>query len=157
MPWTDDRVATLKQLWNDGESASAIAQTIGEVTRNAVIGKVHRLGLAGRATTARKPRTQRTLSLFPERAPSRRRSLPRARKSYRGRSVAREKRPLILPELGPPPDFAVTVQTLTALSCRWPIGDPKLPGFHFCGRFTAPACPYCSHHAGLAYQQGRRR
>jgi GcrA cell cycle regulator len=156
MPWTDDRVATLTKLWNDGESASAIAQTIGEVTRNAVIGKVHRLGLAGRATSSRKRSAARPLILFPVRAPSRRRCLPRAHNANQGRTSAVRKPPLLLPELDPPPDMPVTVQTLTAMSYRWPIGDPKAPGFHFCGRAKAPACPYCGHHAALAYQPGRR-
>jgi len=157
MSWTDDRVDTLKKLWNDGESASAIAHRLGDVTRNAVIGKVHRLGLAGRPTASRKPRGA-ALSLFPGRAPSRkRRSLARARTAYQSRRVARQNRPLVLPELGPPPNRPVTVQSLTAMSCRWPVGDPKAPGFHFCGRAKAPACPYCAHHAVLAYQPGRRR
>ncbi len=157
MPWTDDRIDALKKLWHDGHSASAIAQTIGEVTRNAVIGKVHRLGLAGRATTSRKRSAARNLPSYPGRAPARRRALPRARNAYQGRALAVKTRPPILPELGPPPDRPVTVQTLTAMSCRWPIGDPKLPGFHFCGRAKAPACPYCAHHAVLATQPGRRR
>ena len=63
MSWTDDRVDTLKKLWNDGESASAIAHQLGEVTRNAVIGKVHRLGLAGRANQSRKRNAAATARL----------------------------------------------------------------------------------------------
>jgi len=156
MSWTDDRVDTLKKLWNDGLSAAAIAQTIGAVTRNAVIGKVHRLGLSSRATPLRKRSAMRPLSLFPERAPSTRRSLPGRRRAHQAPTGAAQNRPLILPKLGPPPDQPVTVQTLTAMSCRWPIGDPKAPGFHFCGRTKPAVSPYCDHHAGLAYQPGRR-
>ena len=154
MPWTDDRVATLKKLWNDGLSASLIATKIGEITRNAVIGKAHRLGLAGRATGSRKRNHSCSASVFP--APARaRRTRARPRRELRRPIRAAPMRPLVLPELGPPPDECVTVRTLTARSCRWPIGDPKAAGFHFCGRTKAMGGPYCDHHAGIAY--GPRR
>ncbi len=149
MPWTDDRVDTLKKLWNDGESASAIAAAIGEVTRNAVIGKVHRLGLAGRAKRSRLRSTSRAPSLFPARMRSNKTRTPRHRQS---RVSAPRKRSPVLPELGPPPDRPVTVQSLTGITCRWPIGDPKMPGFHFCGRTKPEAHPYCNYHAAIAYR-----
>ncbi len=117
MSWTDDRIDTLKKLWNDGESASAIAHALGQVTRNAVIGKVHRLGLAGRVSRSRarkatpiaflfspklrSRKTQRLRSSSPAPATTR---LPRC-------SIAFQRR--IAPELGPPPDLPVTVQSLT--------------------------------------------
>ena len=67
MGWTDERVALLTKLWADGLSASQIAAELGGITRNAVIGKVHRLGLAGRKTTSRKPLPRRT---SPRRSPN---------------------------------------------------------------------------------------
>jgi GcrA cell cycle regulator len=147
MSWTEDRVTTLKRLWAEGESASAIAATLGEVTRNAVIGKVHRLGLAGRTTTLRRCSTAR-------------RSLSRHRpdrRTYRAPSLAlkavpRTRAKPVLPELSPAPEIPVTVQTLTDRKCRWPDGDPKLPDFHFCGRSTMGSSgPYCAAHAAIAY------
>jgi GcrA cell cycle regulator len=156
MSWTDDRVATLKKLWNDGLSASLIATKIGEVTRNAVIGKAHRLGLAGRTTGSRKRNPSCAASVFPAPARARRmRTQPRRQRELRRPIRAAPKRPLVLPELGPPPDLLVTVRTLTDRSCRWPIGDPKTNGFHFCGRTKPASGPYCDHHAGIAY--GPRR
>ena len=153
MSWTNDRVNTLKKLWNDGESASVIAHKLGQVTRNAVIGKVHRLGLAGRANQSRTCSAARPRSLFPSRAPSRKiRSEPRARRDRQSRSCIAPKRGPGLPELGAPPERLITVQSLTGVTCRWPIGDPKMAGFHFCGRAKPEGRPYCGHHAAIAFR-----
>ncbi len=153
MSWTNDRVDTLKKLWNEGESASAIAHSLGQVTRNAVIGKVHRLGLAGRANQSRRRGTARPRALFPSRALSRKiRSEPRARRDWQPRSRTAPKRPPGLPELGASPDRLITVQSLNERTCRWPIGDPKMHGFHFCGRDKPEARPYCGHHAAIAFR-----
>jgi GcrA cell cycle regulator len=153
MTWTNDRITTLNELWSAGFSASQIAQRLGGVTRNAVIGKVHRLGLAGRATTSRHRRSS------PRRA-----SVPRvgrgiarrpARSAFRIRSHRAPTKPKIraLPELGPAPPSPVTVQTLTGLTCRWPEGDPKAADFHFCGRRkTRGEGPYCDHHLAIAFR-----
>ncbi len=156
MSWTNERVDTLKKLWNDGESASAIAHRLGEVTRNAVIGKVHRLGLAGRATTSRASSASRPSSLFRPRSPSKNiRPRPHPRRTSPPPATAARKtmRRAALPELGPAPEIPVTVQTLTGRNCRWPEGDPKLPGFHFCGRpKTESPGPYCGAHAAIAFR-----
>jgi GcrA cell cycle regulator len=148
MSWTDDRVTTLKRLWAEGQSASAIAATLGEVTRNAVIGKVHRLGLAGRTRPLRRCSTARR-SLSRHRADRRRYRPP----SLAVKAVSRTRTKPVLAELGPAPEIPVTVQTLTDRSCRWPEGDPKLPDFHFCGRTkTGSTGPYCSPHTAIAYR-----
>ena len=145
MNWTDDRLQQLKTLWAEGHSASTIAERLGHITRNAVIGKVHRLGLPGRQKTQR------------PRQPRRSRALPKPRR--RAMSVSRVQRVPItadniaaeLAKLGPAPETPVTVQTLTANTCRWPEGDPQIPGFHFCGRKPASAGPYCGPHDWLAH------
>ncbi len=153
MSWTVDRVATLKKLWADGHSASAIATKLGEVTRNAVIGKVHRLGLAGRKCGARKLDSSRPASFFPPRRPARQsrrrsRTIPAA-SSPRAVTATTQ----LLPEPCPTPEHAATVLTLTAFTCRWPEGDPKREGFHFCGRTKGSASgPYCEHHAAIAFR-----
>ncbi len=153
MPWTDDRVDTLKKLWAKGLSASAIAGTIGEVTRNAVIGKAHRLRLAGRATTSRKRQPLRPSPLFPARSRSRNiRSRPRACQDRQPHSNATPKLISILPELGAPPEQLITIQSLNERTCHWPIGDPKRDGFHFCGRSKPERRAYCDHHAALSYR-----
>jgi GcrA cell cycle regulator len=134
MGWTEERVEQLKALWTEGLSASQIARVLGGVTRNAVIGKVHRLGLAGRAGPARSER-------------------PR---SVSHKSVARvaqpeppivEEDPIVLED----GSFA-TVLTINDRMCRWPIGDPSENEFHFCGRKPKAGSPYCEAHARKAYQ-----
>ena len=141
MGWTDERVATLKKLWLDGLSASQIAKQLGGVTRNAVIGKVHRLGLAGRATA---PRVER-----PRPAPQPRLHTPRV-------SVMRAE-PVVEEPLEPMPENAVTVVDLSATVCRWPLGDPATPEFRFCGRKAKAGAPYCEAHVRMAYQPAQSR
>ena len=125
MTWTEERVAQLRELWGSGKSASEIADILGDVTRNAVIGKAHRLQLSGRPS-------------------------PIKSKEVGDSSVARKKAP------EPEPKEA-TILNLTDHMCRWPIGDPKEPGFRFCGKPTAGPLPYCMEHAKAAYQQPARQ
>ena len=134
MSWNDERVELLKKLWSDGLSASQIAGRLGGVTRNAVIGKVHRLGLSGRATTSRmKSHRPRTRPQVASNVPAEELEIPLKERKY--------------------------IQTLTENCCRWPIGDPQLPDFHFCGKKKVAGLPYCEVHARRAFQppQPRRR
>jgi len=148
MGWTEERVALLRKLWAEGLSASQIAKQLGGVTRNAVIGKVHRLGLAGRATPSRpakRPvRVSRPRSIGP--------SAPRLRPLSSLPAVT-------IPDLEPlkfEDGKAASVLTLSDAMCKYPIGDPTDPGFAFCGR--AAACgPYCQDHARLAYQPSQAK
>lgn len=163
MGWTDERVEQLKKLWAEGLSASQIAGRLGGVTRNAVIGKVHRLGLSGRATTSRmKSHRARPRSSGPATAKRTVKSRfgtvgnPVVRALYQLDAVA------YMPpveELEIPVAERKTIQTLTESSCRWPIGDPQNPDFHFCNRHKVPGLPYCEIHARRAFQppQPRRR
>ena len=159
MGWNDENVDLLKSLWRDGVSCSKIASKIGGVTRNAVIGKVHRLGLAARRTASRvrdlpgakvraRPAPERlaAANAFAVRAPSRKRTARRKRLTA----------PRSLPALTAAPDERVTVLTLTGRSCRYPTGDPREPGFHFCGRHKAFHEPYCPHHMAIAYTPSSR-
>ena len=135
MGWTDERVEQLKQLWTDGLSASQIARVMGGVTRNAVIGKVHRLGLAGRAGPARSERPRSVA----HRSVVRVAAVPEP--------VIVEHDPVVLDD----GSFA-TVLTLTDRMCKWPIGDPSEGQFHFCGHRPKAGSPYCEAHARKAYQ-----
>lgn len=152
MAWTDDRVETLTKLWADGLSASQIAKQLGGVTRNAVIGKVHRLGLSGRVKTAkqakRAPRTATTAKARTT-APSAPRMPKRA--SQTPAPVPMEAKKMANGE------FA-TILTITEHMCKWPLGDPSTSDFRFCGRGTEEkADPYCKAHSQVAYQPSRRR
>jgi len=139
--WSDDRVEQLKTLWTEGLSASQIARALGGVTRNAVIGKVHRLGLAGRASPSRAERPR--VSMSPK-APSMR--------SHQPPAPIVEEDPLQLED----GNFA-TVLTISDRMCRWPIGDPSASEFHFCGRAPKAGSPYCEAHARKAYQPQQQR
>jgi GcrA cell cycle regulator len=159
MAWNDERVELLKKLWAEGLSASQIAARIGGVTRNAVIGKVHRLGLSGRATSIRikshrpRQRQQTAKRLAKPRYPQAGNPLVRA-------LYTPEAEPFVpMEELVIPLKERRTIQTLTECSCRWPIGDPQTPDFHFCNRDKMAGLPYCEFHARRAYQppQPRRR
>jgi len=143
MGWTEERVATLRKLWAEGLSASQIAKQLGGVTRNAVIGKVHRLGLAGRATpsrpTKRPVRAVRPRVIGP--------TAPRLRPAFSAPTV-------VIPQLEPlrlEDGKAASVLTLNESMCKFPIGDPNDMDFAFCGR-SAACGPYCQDHARLAYQ-----
>ena len=158
MAWTDERVELLKKFWAEGLSASQIAGRLGGVTRNAVIGKVHRLGLSGRATTTR----IKTIRTRPRSATNKRAS--KSRFSSSGNSALRA---LYHPEAEPftpseeelviPPAERKCIQTLTESSCRWPIGDPQNSEFHFCGKKKVSGLPYCEFHARRAFQPPNTR
>jgi GcrA cell cycle regulator len=145
--WTDDRVASLKKLWLEGLSASQIAKQLGGVTRNAVIGKVHRLGLSGRAAPAAPARP-----VFKPPRP--------ARPAMVANHAPRRAEPTTpsapsLPMVQEAPGSA-TVLTLGAHMCKWPIGDPSTDAFSFCGRRTGEG-PYCNDHARVAYQPQQKK
>jgi GcrA cell cycle regulator len=154
MGWTDERVEILKKLWLEGLSASQIAKQLGGVTRNAVIGKVHRLGLSGRAAPSQpsRPATFKAPRLPRPIAPA----APRVR-------AALEPRPHAVPAPRPQPFVELpgtaTVLTLGAHMCKWPIGDPCSSDFTFCGRRAGDEGPYCVDHARMAYQppQGKKK
>ncbi len=146
MGWTDERVEALKKLWLDGLSASQIAKQLGGVTRNAVIGKVHRLGLSGRATPS-----QPTRPVFKAARPARPVASAPPRRAEAVAAPAAVAAPTVPAVYSEEPGSA-TVLTLGAHMCKWPIGDPSADGFTFCGRRTGQDGPYCIEHARMAYQ-----
>jgi GcrA cell cycle regulator len=151
MGWTDERVELLKKLWQDGLSASQIAKQLGGVTRNAVIGKVHRLGLSGRATPSKPARTG-VKAPRPARPVTSAPSAPRRISSE----------PVSLHAPAPPVRYVeeapgtATVLTLGAHMCKWPIGDPSQDNFTFCGRRAGDG-PYCHEHSQVAYQPAQAK
>ena len=164
MNWTDERVEKLKKLWSEGLSASQIAAQLGGVSRNAVIGKVHRLSLPGRAKAGGTATAART--------PKRNTSAPRA-PNYASRittrTVTRQQGATMLKEeieveaveemeYVPKGNVVVPISRrlglteLTERTCKWPVGDPLKDDFHFCGCESPDNSPYCSYHQKLAYQ-----
>lgn len=185
MSWTDERVELLKKLWMDGLSASQIAKELGEgVTRNAVIGKVHRLKLSARA----KPQSTATRTRVSSRPAPRRASAGASSGSSGGATPAPNagavKRRVIntAPVLGatalkPSEELEYEPEVVTAEvqelyipeadrkdllslnenTCKWPIGDPLSPDFYFCGRPSEEGKPYCEFHSRRAYHQLDRK
>lgn len=150
LTWDEDRTETLKKLWADGLSASKIADKLGAgITRNAVIGKVSRMKLQGRALTQRrKP--------GPRRVPENTRPKPVAsvRKSAWQKHVESlpvDMEPIV--EAPIPLHQRRTILTVEARECRWPIGDPQEPDFHLCGGKAIEGLPYCECHARRAFSQ----
>ena len=163
MSWTDERVETLKRMWNEGQSASQIAKELGGVTRNAVIGKVHRLGLSGRATPSRPvkrpPRLARPKpQAMPRQASS---AAPRTNTAVAVRAEPvhthiTEAEANIEPKRLSNGDM-VTVLTVKDSMCKWPIGDPADNNFGFCGHASSDGSPYCAEHARVAFQPAKKR
>ena len=169
MNWTDERVEKLKRLWSEGLSASQIAAQLGGVSRNAVIGKVHRLSLPGRAkaggtvATAR-PAAKRPASPAP-RAPNYPARVATARPVARTAGATAlqddadvntaevlEYRPPAISNAVLPTSLRLTLTELTERTCKWPVGDPLKDDFHFCGCDASEVSPYCKFHAKMAYQ-----
>jgi len=152
MGWTEERVALLTKLWADGLSASQIAAELGGITRNAVIGKVHRLGLSGRAkspsSSVPRPRKPRAPGMM---------RVPRAH--IRGNTAlaydyAAEPEPELI-EI--PIEQRKNLLQLTEATCHWPVGDPGSQDFFFCGGDAIENSPYCSYHSRVAYQPASER
>lgn len=153
MSWTDERVGRLGKLWMDGRSASQIAAELGEgVSRNAVIGKIHRLGLAGRTMPPQVAEPDRQKPKIAVKA------LPRPVVALDAEPVA-EPRPFVPPQgstasndVVVPFSDRVTIMDLRETMCRWPLGDPTTSEFRFCGCRSEGGTPYCTAHARLAFQ-----
>ena len=182
MSWTDERVELLKKLWGEGQSASQITKELGGVTRNAVIGKVHRLGLSNRATggTATKteakakpaaskadpkPAKPSTTDAAPKEAPAskpvaaapvspaRRQIIP-AGQPLPPQPSANEISPEALAKVSEVEKKAkkISLLELTERTCKWPVGDPATEDFWFCGLPSQSGKPYCEAHVGVAFQ-----
>ena len=150
--WTDERVELLKKLWADGLSASQIANELGSVTRNAVIGKAHRLGLRGRPSPIRREEGHHAIPRPARTAPAAAIAEELTREVIA--PVVETSAPLPpLPAEAPPVPSAGKVLRSGTKACSWPMGDPKQPGFHFCGEEAVPGRPYCAAHCSQAYQR----
>lgn len=161
--WTDERVELLRKLWSDGLSASQIAAQLGGVSRNAVIGKVHRLKLSGRGrTTSAAPRVKKAA------APSQGRVVKTqvtrviaATSGANALKVQFDAQPIARHR--PVENVVVPIQRklmliqLTERTCKWPNGDPLSEDFNFCGAESGDNGPYCTYHSRVAYQPAAER
>lgn len=166
--WSGERTELLKRLWADGLSASQIATAIGgEISRSAVLGKAHRLKLAGRRRVAklvepraRSPRTPR-LHHFPIQ-PRAGYAIPKVKDTEQRRAEALDLGAELqceeLPDLTPEQKArAKTLLDLGAYDCRWPLGRPGTPDFCFCGGTVAEGKPYCTPHWRRAHERVAKR
>jgi len=191
MSWTEERIERLKKMWHDGATASQIADELGGVSRNAVIGKAHRLGLEQRpspvkpgeekdlkkpasAAAAPKPAPPKAEAPRPAApaasAPQPTHAAPSPRSDIQYRSIGPggfirqgpgDQQPPIPPApprrlvpAKPSPEVAdkTSLLDLNDRICKWPMGHPGEPDFHFCGEPSNPGFPYCVAHCGVAYQ-----
>ena len=167
MNWTDERVELLKKLWAEGLSASQIATQLGGVSRNAVIGKVHRLKLSARGrTSSAQPRAKKAPAASPTTA---QKPVVRAVRTapasggataiavqFEAEPAARQmihmSNNVVLPI-----SRNLTLIQLTERTCKWPNGDPLSEEFSFCGNEAGETGPYCGYHSKLAYQPASER
>jgi GcrA cell cycle regulator len=211
MSWTDERIATLKKMWESGSTASQIADELGGVSRNAVIGKAHRLGLKSRPSPVKA--NEKPVAKAPAKTPVPKKAVskpapksvaapaepPVATLAPQAASAPNQSQPMPNPtsdlprivSVGPggflrqgpgdqqapippapprrlvpaKPDPSIADKTslldLNDKVCRWPMGHPGEPDFHFCGVAVNPGFPYCVEHCGRAFQaqlpRGARR
>ena len=143
MSWNDEKIAKLKELWGKGSTASQIAEIIGGITRNAVIGKAHRLKLASKIKTRNVSSTQAYNN-----------SEENNFKQARGR---KSKFKSLLIEKDFEPENPKKLEQLDDSSCKWPIGHPEEASFYFCGRSSLKDFSYCKLHLLYAYQPKGRK
>ncbi len=158
MSWTEQKIQMLKEMWGHGYSASEIAKRLGGLTRNAVIGKAHRLKLSSRPSPIKRDEDGRMGNMPPDVIS------PIVRTSTKKRAMLRQLPPVALPSTIKPtkegiPAFenlrrteGIAVTKASERHCRWPIGDPRSPDFRFCGCNAYEGLPYCIDHARMAYQ-----
>jgi|TARA_B110001452_G_scaffold154120_1_gene128250 GcrA cell cycle regulator len=144
MSWNEEKVSKLKELWGKGNTASQIAEIIGGISRNAVIGKAHRLNLSSKIKT-RNTSSSQSFNSSPE------------ENSFKQRQGRKSKFKSLLIEKDFEPENPKKLEELDESSCKWPIGHPEEESFYFCGRNSLKDFSYCKLHLLYAYQPKGKR
>lgn len=179
MSWTEERVEILTKMWTEGNSAAEIAKALGGITRNAVIGKAHRLGLSGRASPIKKKKTATTVTKKTAKKTKKniKKSSPKATKTsdkkektakkvYKKETTldSNQQQKIIKNAIREATEEAsnngkngkISFMELSEKVCKWPIGDPQSPDFYFCGKPSPQGIPYCQEHIEMAYQMPKK-
>tara|TARA_B100001121_G_C18516759_1_gene539372 strand:- start:283 stop:777 length:495 start_codon:yes stop_codon:yes gene_type:complete len=144
MSWTEEKVTKLKELWGKGNTASQIAEIIGGISRNAVIGKAHRLNLSAKIKT----RTATSNQYFENSIDQKQNKIRRGRRSkFKNLIISKDFEP----------ENPKQLEELDENSCKWPIGHPNEKSFYFCGRSSLKDFSYCKLHLLYAYQPKGKR
>ena len=141
MSWNDEKVAKLKELWGKGSTASQIAEILGGVSRNAVIGKAHRLNLSGKIITKKGQINSKIAKS----------------KNVNNKKVSRGKFKSIIIDKDFEPENPKQLEELDENSCKWPIGHPNEENFYFCGRTSLKDFSYCKLHLLYAFQPKNKK
>ena len=139
MSWTDEKVVKLKELWGKGNTASQIAEIIGGISRNAVIGKAHRLNLSAKIKTRSATSNENYENSIDN-------------KNIKSKRSRRSRFKSLIIEKDFEPENPKTLEELDESSCKWPIGHPDEKNFYFCGRTSLKDFSYCRLHLLYAYQ-----
>ena len=139
MSWTDEKVTKLKELWGKGNTASQIAEIIGGISRNAVIGKAHRLNLSAKIKTRTATTNKNFENSFND-------------KNVKQKKIRSSKFKSLIIEKDFEPEQPKQLEELDDNSCKWPIGHPDEDSFYFCGRSSLKDFSYCKLHLLYAYQ-----
>ncbi len=139
MSWTEEKVSKLKELWGKGNTASQIAEIIGGISRNAVIGKAHRLNLSAKIKTRTAASNKNFENSIEE-------------NNSKSRRFRKNKFKSLIIEKDFEPENPKQLEELDENSCKWPIGHPDEKSFYFCGRSSLKDFSYCKLHLLYAYQ-----
>ena len=161
MEWNDETIARIRALWSEGHSTAEIGRRMG-ISKNAVVGKAHRLSLPARPSPIRRGTGDRPATTRPAIRRVTGPTLPALQSVARPAQAAPQPAPA---GFAPATKAPVVLRTVPAQprpsgrisSCCWPLGEPGTPEFRFCGDPTMPAKPYCDEHAALAYVKVRDR
>ena len=144
MSWNEEKVSKLKELWGKGSTASQIAEIIGGISRNAVIGKAHRLNLSSKIKT-RNASSSQNFDLNSE------------ENNLKKKQGRKSKFKSLLIEKDFEPENPKKLEELDESSCKWPVGHPEEKSFYFCGRSSLKDFSYCKLHLLYAYQPKGKR